>query len=566
MTVGFVILSHRRLDRTVQVARHLAQAGCPVAVHVDARTSDVENARLVAALDGVTGVIFAERRPTPWGSWGLVAATQDAAAALLAACPGLTHVALISCACLPLRPLDELRAFLDARPDVDFIESVTTQDVGWAQGGLGAERFTLHFPFDWRSQRRRFDLSVRLQRVLGVRRRVPEGLVPHMGSQWWCLTRATVQAILSHPRRAEWEHYFRRVWIPDESYFQTIARQVSDRIESRSLTFSRFDVRGRPRVFYDDHLQLLRSTDCFFARKIWPGAEGLYRHLLTPDFPMPRLGAPRPQRADPALEAMSARRLAGRPGLLAMGRYPDAAVAEPPTAAPYAVLHGLADLVPDLRGWLATAAGVRVHGHLFAPDRVQFDGDVPVFAGGLSDSAALRDHDPQAFLRNLVWATRGEPQVLLFGPRDVQDILPVIARDPNARVRVVTGVWAIGLWQRGTGAEAVRHEAAGLQRAEEAMLAILKAPGIKADVRVRSLGAALANPAALLDDVLAAVPEGPLAADEPQAWPALADLAGFEAFVSDLRDRGMHPKLVGELPEAPARPRPARRRRPHPVE
>jgi hypothetical protein len=449
---------------------------------------------------------------------------------------------------------------------VDFIESVTTRDVGWAQGGLDAERFTLRFPFDWKSQRRRFDLCVRLQRRLGFRRRVPDGLVPHMGSQWWCLTRATLQAILSHPRRAEWERYFRHVWIPDESYFQTIARQVSDRIESRSLTFSRFDVRGRPRLFYDDHLQLLRSTDCFFARKIWPGAEGLYRHLLTPDFQMPRQGAPRPQRADPALEAMSARRLAGRPGLLAMGRFPDAAVAEPPTAAPYAVLHGLADLVPPLRDWLTKAAGVRVHGHLFAPDRVEFDGDAPVFAGGLSDSAVPRDHDPQAFLRNLVWATRGEPQVMLFGPRDVQEILPVIARDPNARMRVVTGAWAIGLWQRGVGAEAVRREAAELQRAEEAMLAILKAPGVTANVRVWSLGAALADPGAMLDDVLAAVPAGPLAADEPPPWPALADLAGFEAFVSDLRDRGMHPKLVGELPEGPAQPRIARRRRPHPVE
>jgi hypothetical protein len=560
------MLAHGRLDRAAQVARHLAGAGCPVAVHVDAKTSAVECARLAAATDGVPGVTQVARRSTPWGGWGLVAATQDAAAGLLAAHPDLTHVALISCACLPLRPVDELRAHLAARPEVDFIESATIRDVRWAQGGLDAERFTMHFPFNWKSQRRKFDLAVRVQRQMGVRRRVPDGLVPHMGSQWWCLTRATLQAILAHPRREEWERYFRRVWIPDESYFQTVARQVSDRIESRSLTFSRFDVQGRPRVFYDDHLQLLRSTDCFFARKVWPGAEGLYRHLLTPDFPMPRDGAPRPQRADPALAAMSARRLAGRPGLLAMGRYPDAAVAEPPTAAPYAVLHGLAALVPDLGDWLAEAAGARIHGNLFAPDRVQFAGDATVYAGGLSESAALRDYDPQAFLRNLVWATRGEPQAFLFGPLDMQAILSVIARDPNARVRVVTGTWAIGLWQSGAGLDQVRGEAADLQRVETEMLAILMAPGLAADVRVWSLGEALADPGAMLDDVLKAVPHGPLAAEQPQPLPRLADLAGFEGFVGGLRDRGMHPKLVGELPEGPAQPRPARRRRPHGVD
>ncbi len=560
------MLTHGRPGRVVPLVRHLAGAGCPVAVHLDAATPLVHQARLAAELGDLPGVTLTARRPTPWGSWGLVAATRDAAAALLDANPDLSHVALISGACLPLRPLDELRAFLAAQPDTDFIESVTIGDVDWEQGGLDAERFALYFPFDWRRRRRLFDLAVRLQRRFGVRRRVPGGLVPHLGSQWWCLTRATLQAILTDPRRAEWDRYFRGVWIPDESYFQTLVRQVSDRIESRSLTFARFDVLGRPRVFYDDHLQLLRSTDCFFARKIWPGADGLYRHLLTPTYPMPRDGAPRPQRADPVLAAMAARRMAGRPGLVAMGRYPDAAVAEPPTAAPYAVLHGLAELVPDLPRWLADSRGARVHGRLFAPDRARFDGDAPVFAGGLSDSAALRDYDPQAFLRNLVWATRGEPQAFLLAPGDTPAILPVIARDPNARIRVVTGGWAIGLWQRGVGADAVRREAAELQRAETDMLAILTAPGRAADVRVWSLGAALSDLGALLDNVFAAVPDGPLAALDPPQRPAVVGLDGFHAFVADLRDQGMLPKLVGHLPEAAASARPIRRRRPHGVE
>jgi hypothetical protein len=566
VTVGFVMLSHQRLDRAAQLALHLSRAGCPVAVHVDANAPVAEFTRFAAGMQGVADVSLVARRPTPWGSWGLVAATLDAAATLLGTYPDLTHVALISSACLPLRPLDELAAFLGARPGVDFIESVTIRDVSWAQGGLDAERFALYFPFDWKRQRRRFDLAVRVQRSLGVRRRIPEGIVPHMGSQWWCLTRTTLEAILSHPRRAAWETYFRQVWIPDESFFQTVVRQVSDRVESRSLTFSRFDVQGRPRVFYDDHLQLLRSTDCFFARKIWPGAEGLYRHLLTPDFAMPRSGAPSPQRIDPVLAAMSARRQAGRPGLAATGRYPDAAVAEPPTAAPYTVLHGLADLLPGLPGWLAEARGTRVHGHLFAPDRAHFADGATVFAGGLADSAALRDYDPQAFLRNLVWATLGEPQTFLFGPGDSRDILSVLVRDPNARIRVVTGAWAIGLWQSGASPETVRSEAAHLQRAETDMLAILTAPGRAADVRVWSLGAALSDVGAVLEDVLAAVPAGPMAQDDPPPPPAPVDLRGFDAFVVGLRDRGMLPRLVGDLPEAAPPARPVQRRKPHGVE
>jgi hypothetical protein len=53
--------------------------------------------------------------------------------------------------------------------------------------------------FQWRKQRRLFDGYVRLQRRLGFKRRIPAGIVPHLGSQWWCLTRHTLSAILETP-------------------------------------------------------------------------------------------------------------------------------------------------------------------------------------------------------------------------------------------------------------------------------------------------------------------------------------------------------------------------------
>ena len=174
---------------------------------------------------------------------------------------------LASGACLPLRPVQELIDYLADRPRVDFIESATTADVSWTVGGLDHERFTLRFPFSWRKHRKLFDAYVKLQRASGHAPQNPEGLVPHMGSQWWCLTRQTLSAILQDPKRKTYDRYFRHVWIPDESYFQTLARLYSTHIESRSLTLSKFDYQGRPHIFYDDHLQLLRRSDCFVARK-----------------------------------------------------------------------------------------------------------------------------------------------------------------------------------------------------------------------------------------------------------------------------------------------------------
>ena len=226
---------------------------------------------------------FAPRHVCEWGTFSLVAATNGAVATLLSAFPFVTHVLLSSGACLPLRPADALAAYLDNRPDTDFIQSVACEDVSWAIGGLNEERFTLRFPFSWKRQRRLFDGYVDLQRRVGFARGVPAEVTPHLGSQWWCLTRQTLTAILNAPERGRIDRYFRRVWIPDESYYQSLARRHGRNIVSRSLTFARFDGDGRPFVLYDDHMAALRARPEFLARKAWHGADALFDAFVGPE-------------------------------------------------------------------------------------------------------------------------------------------------------------------------------------------------------------------------------------------------------------------------------------------
>ena len=298
MTLGVILLCHTALDRAAEVARHWAKAGCPVVIHLDRRVIEPDRAAIAAALADLQDVRFSPRVACEWGTFSLVEATIAAASQMLADFPGVGHVYLASGSCVPIRPVAHLRSLLQAHPGTDFIESVTTADVGWTVGGLNKERFTLRFPFSWKRQRRAFDAYVRLQRRLRVQRRIPAGIVPHLGSQWWCLTRSSLQAILSHPQRATYDRYFRRVWIPDESYFQTLIRQVSTRVESRSLTLSKFDFQGRPHLFYDDHLHLLRQSEAYVARKIWPQANKLYQVFLAPAEQQGERAEPNPGKID----------------------------------------------------------------------------------------------------------------------------------------------------------------------------------------------------------------------------------------------------------------------------
>ncbi len=546
MSLGFVMLCHTALGRAAQVARHWATRGCPVVIHVDKRVRAKAYERLRADLADLTNIRFSPRFACEWGTWGLVAATQAASAMMLRDFPGVRHVYLASGSCLPLRPVEELVAYLDERPRTDFIESVTTEDVGWTIGGLNIERFTLRFPFSWRKQRRLFDAYVRLQRLLGFRRRVPSGLVPHLGSQWWCLTRQTLSAILDDPEREQWDRYFRRVWIPDEGYFQTLVRLYSSDVESRSLTLSKFDFQGKPHIFYDDHLQLLRRSDCFVARKIWPHADRLYATFLSDELRNQPRAEPNPGKIDRLFAKAVERRTKGRAGLYMQSRFPNSDWENGMTAAPYSVFEGFSDLFENFDLWLGKVAGSRVHGHLFAPDRAEFAGGETIYNGALSDSASLRDYDPRAFLVSLIWNTRGERQCFQFGPNDRQKIGSFLARDPNAQISVISGGWAVPLFRSNLNFGDIRREAARLQKIEAEHLDVLRSVKAKARVRIWTLADFVENPMEPLQAIIDEI--SPRSLRRLTEAPRMADLTGFGQFLQNLRNQGMQPVLMGDFP------------------
>ena len=562
MTIGFVMLCHTALDRASDVARHWASRDCPVVIHVDRRVASAQYNGLVQSLADLNNVRFSGRHACEWGTWGIVAATQAASTIMLHDFPTVRHVYLASGSCLPLRPVEELIAYLNDRPRTNFIESVTTEEVGWTIGGLDMERFTLRFPFSWRKQRRLFDGYVRLQRRLGLRRRIPKGIVPHLGSQWWCLTRQTLSAILENPDRAEIDAYFSRVWIPDESYFQTMVRQVSDSVESRSLTLSKFDFQGKPHIFYDDHLQLLRRSDCFVARKIWPHANKLYQAFMENGPGNQAIAEPNPGKIDRLFAKAVERRTKGRSGLYMQSRHPNENWENGRTAAPYSVFEGFSDLFENFEVWLGKATGTRVHGHIFAPDAVNFAGGEKIYNGALCNSAVTRDYNPTSFLTNLIWNTRGERQCFQFGPQDNQSLIYFIAGDPNAQISVISGAWAIPMFHSNRNFSDIRKEAATLQKIEAHFLNELRKPWVKARVRTWTLAEFVENPMEPLQNIVDEI--SPRAMRRLTEAPRLADLSGFGQFLQNLRNQGMQPILMGDFPTGDdPRPLQARRGRPY---
>ncbi len=545
MTLGIVMLVHTGFDRAEQMVRHWTGGGCPVVVHVDSNVDAGTYDRFVQALSDLKDVRFSKRHRCEWGTWGLVAASQDAATLLLDTFPDVSHVFLASGACLPLRPIAELRAYLQARPKTDFIESATTADVPWTIGGLDRERFTLRFPFAWKKHRRLFDRFVKVQQFIGVRRRIPHGITPHMGSQWWCLTRKTLQAILQDPDRRAYDRYFRAVWIPDESYYQTLARLHATKIESRSLTLAKFDYQGKPYIFFDDHLELLQRSGCFVARKIWRHADLLYATFPLPTVSDQVTAEPNSSTVDRVFAQAVDRRTRGRAGLFMQSRFPTLDQAKNFGVVPYTVMQGFDNLFPAFQGWLSKQASAVVHGHLFARDKAHFADDSAIYLGGLSDQARLRDYNGRMFLSNLIWNGRDHHQCFQFGPADSQGICPTLTKDAHASIWVVSGAWSIPLFQSGRTASEVRAEAARLQQIEHKFLKALQSPYTRARVKIQTLAAFLDAPMDVLQTMI-----DDIAGHRAQVLtevPKMAELSGLAGFLQDLKNQGMHPFLTGDI-------------------
>ncbi len=555
MSLGVIMLVHTALGRAEQVARHWAMKGCPVVIHVDSKVDRATFKAFKSAISDVETVKFSKRYACEWGSWGITAATQVASELMLASFKDVRHVFLASGSCLPLRPVSELVSYLDARPQTDFIESATTSDVPWTVGGLDIERFTLRFPFSWKTQRRLFDRYVAFQRAIGWKRKIPSGLVPHMGSQWWCLTRQTLSAILDDPHRPVFDTYFKKVWIPDESYFQTLARLYSLNIESRSLTLSKFDFQGKPHIFYDDHLQLLRRSDCFVARKIWPHANRLYDAFLSDADSAQKKTEPNPGKIDRIFAKAVDRRTRGRAGLYMHSRFPNEGWENGVTSSRYSVFQGFAELFEDFESWLSKATRTQVHGHVFNLERVEFAAGQSVINGGLSDNPHLRDYNVGAFLSNLVWNTRGERQCFQLAPMDCQKAIWKIAKDANAQVSVISGAWAVPLFRSNQNFSDLRREAARLQRVENEFLKALRSPYANARVRIWPMAEFIESPMEPLQTIVDEIGNAPQR--RLSAAPKMADLKGFGQFLQNLKNQGMHPYLMGDFPLDDASHQPA---------
>lgn len=288
---------HDNAPKISEFASLLSGLGHAVFIHLDGSVVGPAREKYIAAVSEVAPqVSFVKEVRCEWGSWSLVQGTLNLVNAVVASGKPFTHVQLLSGADLPTQNISYFGEFLMRNPDSDFIESADISVSRWVVHGPEKERFQYYFPFNWRRQRKLFDIAFAIQGLLDVNRKIPCGIRPRMGSQWWTLRLSTCQKLVEflgkHPEVCA---YFKKVLIPDESFFQSVLPLLVDtrEIVPRTLTLYHFSGYGKPHVFYDDHLEMLLEQPFFFARKVSPVAK-----ILQKSFFERAVSGPRPEWQD----------------------------------------------------------------------------------------------------------------------------------------------------------------------------------------------------------------------------------------------------------------------------
>ncbi len=401
--ITFIILAHENASHVAELARLVTgwDDNAHAVIHYDLKSPAAEFAKLKSEFRASGRVhLVQDRIKCGWGDFTLVDAVVRSLRLIRKQKIDCERVMLISGACMPIRPLKEFSAYLDAHPHLEFIEAF---DSDWMVGGLRKERYQYWHFFNHQTQHALFNYHYKIQRKIWPKRRFPKGLEPRFGSQWWCLSWELCEKILDYIRSHPMVYFFfSTTWIPDEMFFQTMAFHFTpiNNLARRTLTFFHFNDWGKPLVFLDDHQDLLKHVPFFFARKIGSRAAKLRailkeeaigpvpEHPLKIDlasryvFPFKKLLRDLPQAAPQNTPALFQHR--PKTGW---------ADALEKCSKSFAILYGPPQLTRRAATVLSKTNELTIFGRLFHPEMVDFGPGQTGFHGLRTDDSKIRDMD-----------------------------------------------------------------------------------------------------------------------------------------------------------------------------
>lgn len=265
--IKYVVLAHHAPDQLARLVQRLQHDDASFFVHIDRRAPDSTDAAIRSRLHGMPRVSFVPRQKVAWGGYGIVRATLEGLQVAAADRQQYDFAVLLSGQDYPLKPTDEIHAWLAERRGDAFLNHVRVAADSMSEW-LG--RFT---GWHWRGYvLGRYQMFPHPRLPLPTwRRTFLAGVTPFAGSMYWALPQEAVAYVLEFvDENPKFVRFFHHVDFPDESFFQTIMLNspLASTVTDANLHFIDWSERqSRPKTLGATDVDAALASGKLFARK-----------------------------------------------------------------------------------------------------------------------------------------------------------------------------------------------------------------------------------------------------------------------------------------------------------
>ncbi|MDZ8108093.1 MAG: beta-1,6-N-acetylglucosaminyltransferase [Nostoc sp. DedQUE12a] len=294
MKIAYIILGHKSPDQIKRLVCKLNTEGVSFLIHFDKKSENKLYKKLVDEVSIFPNVYFIKRYKIYWGDFSIVRATIEAIKEIFIKNISFDWVILLSGQDYPLKSNNQIQETLQTNEDRLFIShcvypakesKVMNNTYRIDYYHINIFNIRLVFPGDLafntanESRIKRFIwlrwfslVWLYLVKLFPIKRKFPEGFIPYVGSQFWCLSKDCItyiyNFILQNPGFVK---FFNYVDIPDEMFFQTIIlnSMFRDRVASENLFYIDWKNPNPkyPRTFVKNDFEILVNCQKLFARK-----------------------------------------------------------------------------------------------------------------------------------------------------------------------------------------------------------------------------------------------------------------------------------------------------------
>ena len=316
--IVYLILAHTAPRLLARMVNALDSSYVRFFIHVDAK-ADVND--FTDCIGNKKNVCFLENRVDVfWGGYSMVEATLRLMEEATRDSPEFKYGVLLSGVHYPIKSNGYIREFFRNSSD-EYLQFARTSEVG-CKDKTNAFCLYDYKPFNPRTVFSRNKWLNRIAKIPGkcvdilfrnivttvYRRRLPGGIVPYTGTNWWALTNSCIRYIQDYIKKKPcYIDFFRLCAHPDEVFFHSIVCNANfklvnadislaslrgevarngrfSELRGLSLTYTKSSITGSPRVLVEEDFEEIRNEHNFFsypqlyARKIDPDTSaGLLR-------------------------------------------------------------------------------------------------------------------------------------------------------------------------------------------------------------------------------------------------------------------------------------------------